>query len=176
MLLLKLTMLSTTAFGQIATNPAAFKVAARMLNPVVVAVSARYAGSIRSSQAWLSTQTKQGERISIPHLRNPTDDHVFDVNESATTTHLKDEKRNSDRYSHDHSFDVNEDYAKGVTTLEEASIKTESGKPSHLTTEQLLNVVLEPDDFISDHTFDVNRATVKKNAMKNVHEQGNVTD
>jgi hypothetical protein len=70
----------------------------------------------------------------------------------------KSKQTTTDNFSSDHSFDVSEEFVKATNVLEQGPKNKMSGKGRHLSTEELLEVVLEPDDFIMDHTFDVNEA------------------
>jgi hypothetical protein len=159
------TMLSIT-FRQIATHTATSKLAVNVLTPAMVAISVRYAGSLRNSKSWMSTQARQDESCNIPHLRNPTTDHTFDVNELAKPQQLQDKKLTSDILSLDHSFDVSEDYEKAAVALEHTATKDFSRNKGNISTEEVLEVVLEPDDFTTDHTFDVNEARTLKTLKK----------
>ena len=143
-------------------SSAAPQIASRVLGPAVVAVSARYAGQFKN---WFSSVH---ERKS-PTFQDRTDDVSFDENEWCTPQPKK--ALDSDRFVRDHAFDPFEHYEKSASLMEEAAKKTALGKvveaeplvTEQPTAEELLEIELEHNEFIADHTFDVNDDKIHKN-------------
>ena len=100
-----------------------------------------------------------------------TDDYAFDDNEWTGTGKKPKKALDPDRFVRDHAFDIFENNEKSVSLMEEAAKKTALGKGVEAeplvfeqpTAEELLEIELEHNEFITDHTFDVNDDKIQKN-------------
>jgi len=146
-----------TVIHQVATNSGvAPKIASRVLYPAIVAVSARYTGS--TTKYWFSTQEKEKE--------------TFKAGNHAA--HFK-KKIDDNRFVGDHAFDPGEEYEKAANLMEQAAEKTALGHDTveseplaveQPSAEEMLEIDLEHNEFIADHTFDVNDVKKTKNLKK----------
>ena len=126
-------------------------IASRVLGPAIVAVSARYAGS---SKYWFSTHEKKKETFKDIHITE--------------AAHPK-KTFEDNRFVGDHAFDPGEDYEKAANLMKQAAEKKTGGpsvKPplafEQPTAEELQEIDLEHNEFITDHTFDVNDEKIQK--------------
>jgi len=170
-----------TVLHRITTTSVAPKLATKLLGPAAMAVSARYAGSLatRNSRRSFSTQTKpkdDADNVIVPPFdkEHMVEDLSFDENEWSVAKSTKSRKQlDPERFVRDDTFDANKAYETAVHVMEEASGHTalgvettaESALPAfeEPTPEELLEVDLEHNQFVTDHTFDVNDAKLQKN-------------
>ena len=138
------------------------KLASRVLGP---AVSAGYAGACK---CWFSsTQAKKKATF-----KDMTDDFCFDENEWDGAGKFAKRKLDVNRFVADHTFDPSEEYEK-LALIEEAAKKPAIGKAIEIeplvieqpNAEELSEIELEHNKFITDHTFDVNNDKIQKNLM-----------
>jgi len=127
-------------------------IASRVLGPAIMANSARYAGS---SKYWFSTHEKKNDAFQ---------DIVAEAAHSKKTFE-------DNRFVGDHAFDPGEDYEKAMNLMKQAAEKKTAlgGHPvksplvlEQPTAEELQEIDLEHNEFITDHTFDVNDEKIQK--------------
>ena len=148
-----------TVIHQIATNSGvAPKIASRVLYPAIVAVSARHAGS---TKYWFSTKEKETFKAGnqAAHFKKKVDDN---------------------RFVGDHAFDPGEEYEKAAKLMEQAAEKSALGHDTveseplaaeQPSAEEILEIDLEHNEFITDHTFDVNDDKKAANLMEQAAEK-----
>lgn len=170
-----------TVLSRITTSSS---VAPKLLGPAAMAVSARYAGGLAAARSRrFSTQTvskgkdgKDDTVIAPPfHPEAMAQDHAFDESEWAVDK-SKYKKLDTEPFVKDHAFDPSDAYETAVHVMEEASAKTALGENvessaeqpafEEPTPEELLEVDLEHNEFVTDHTFDVNDEKLQKNVPK----------